>query len=97
MPSFDCYFCKSKIDCLYETINCFYCQCLNSQTFMHSKIKTIMLFLNPYSMNINFINNESSIYYANHDGIKKIYHVNSIINITPNNIKSKLPTILALI
>lgn len=97
MPSFDCYFCKSKIDCLYETISCFNCPCLNSQFFMHSKITTIILFLNPYSVKINFTNNESSIYYSTHHGVKKIYNIDSIINITPSNIKLKLPTILALI
>lgn len=96
MPSFDCYFCKSKIDCLYSTINCCNCPCFNAQHFMHSKIRTIILFHDPYSVKIDFINNESTIYYRDY-GVKKIYNIDSIINITPSNIKLKLPTILALI
>ena len=99
MPSFDCYFCKSKIDCLYDTISCFNCPCFNAQFFncLDSKIISVIFFHDPYSVRISFNTNESSIYYKTYNGIKKIYHINSIMNITPSNIKLKLPTILTLI
>lgn len=87
MHSFNCYFCKSNMKALYNIIKCSNCQGYNSQFFIDSKISSIILFNNKYSIKLDFIKNQSSIYRATNYGVKKIYQVNSIINITPQNIK----------
>lgn len=97
MRSFNCHFCKSNMDALYYTINCSNCPCFNVQLFVDSKISSIILFNRPYSVKLDFINNESRIYCMANYGTKNIYQVNSIMNVTPQNIKSKLPMLIALI
>lgn len=94
----NCYFCNISCEDFdvypHKRIYCKSCGYFNFQYFDASGINRILFFKKQFTITIDFKNNYTIITKINEGLFQRIFHINSILNITPQNIESKLKTIL---
>lgn len=97
----NCYFCNELCPSFlpfnsdnYQKISCKMCQCDNTQLFYNFNIERFVLFKDPFTITVDHLNNRSTILKLSNGMYKRIFHTESILNISPSNLDAKLLTLL---
>lgn len=100
----NCYFCNELCPSFlpfnyenpenYQKISCKMCKFNNIQLFYKSNIERFVLFKDPFTITVDYLNNRSTILKLSNGTYKQILNTKYILNISPLNLDAKLLTLL---